>query len=164
VRVYIFAFGKLKTSGLRDAADYYKRLLQPWVSVEEIEIKPLHIPEKSPAVRTRIQKREAEILNDKLIGRITSRGAIYLLDETGKTLRTKDWASLTSSWEDLGTSEVALCLGSSLGFGDLIRNKARGTLSLGAQTLSHELARVVLFEQLYRAWSVTRGHPYHNDN
>ncbi|MBC7387253.1 MAG: 23S rRNA (pseudouridine(1915)-N(3))-methyltransferase RlmH, partial [Cryobacterium sp.] len=59
--------------------------------------------------------------------------------------------------------EVAFCVGSSLGFSEALRGKARGLFSLGPQTLSHEIARLVLAEQLYRSFSVLRGHPYHHE-
>lgn len=161
MRVRILAFGKLKTPGLRAAADHYMKLIRPWVTVQETELKPLPVPNKSAATRTRIQGEEAEILQSSFgKGRPP---AIYLLDETGKTQTTQAWAHLVTQWKGSGEAEIALVIGSSLGFSDELRKRARGVLSLGPQTLPHELARVVLLEQLYRAWSVTEGHPYHNE-
>ncbi|MGZ3689613.1 MAG: 23S rRNA (pseudouridine(1915)-N(3))-methyltransferase RlmH [Bdellovibrionota bacterium] len=157
MRLRLVAFGKLKTPGLREAADYYLKLSRSWVEIEEIELKPLTVPDKSPATRNKIQEKEAALL----LERLRPQTAIYLLDELGKTQPTREWAALTAKWEAAG--DVALCIGSSLGFGEEIREKARGLLSLGPQTLPHELARVVLLEQVYRAFSVTRGHPYHNE-
>jgi 23S rRNA (pseudouridine1915-N3)-methyltransferase len=159
----LIAFGKLKTPGLRSAADYYLKLLRPWVPLEEIELKPLPVPDKAPATRQRIQTKEALLVDEKLSSALSGRGAFYVLDEGGKVLSTRQWAELVRDWQSQSVPEVGFCLGSSLGFSDAIRKRARGVLSLGPQTLSHELARVVLLEQLYRAWSVTRGHPYHNE-
>jgi 23S rRNA (pseudouridine1915-N3)-methyltransferase len=163
LKLYLVSFGKLKTPGLREAADYYLKLIQPRVAFEEVELKPLHVGDKSAANRKQIQTEEGEILSQKLAKLLTARGAFYLLDEGGKTRNTQDWAKLVREWEGESVSEVALCVGSSLGFSDALRKRARGILSLGSQTLPHELARVVLCEQIYRAWSVTRGHPYHNE-
>lgn len=163
MRLYLVAFGKLKTPGMREAADYYRKIIQPWVTVEELEFKPIPVPDKSPATRAQIQQKEADILLEKLSKHLSPRGAIFVMDETGKALRTQDWVKNVREWEDQSVPEVALCIGSSLGFSDSFRKKARGVFSLGPQTLSHELARVVLLEQLYRSWSVTRGHPYHNE-
>ena len=161
MRLHLVAFGKMRTPGLGDACAYYLRNLQPWVSTEEHELKPIAVPDKSPATRSQIQEKEALILNEKLGQLLSSRGIYFLLDEGGKALPTSDWAKAIQDWEQAGIPEVAFCLGSSLGFSKSLRGKARGILSLGPQTLPHELARVVLAEQLYRAWSVTRGHPYH---
>lgn len=155
------AFGKLKTPGLAESADYYRKLLGGFVTYGETELKPLSVPDKSPATRNQIQEKEAVLLGEKLKTQLSPRGALYLLDEGGKARTTPQWAELVREWEASSAPEIVLGVGSSLGFADSVRQRARGILSLGPQTLPHELARVVLLEQLYRAWSVTRGHPYH---
>ncbi len=160
MKLQLLAFGRLKTPGLREAADTYLRMARPWVEVEEIEVKALEVPDKSPSTRLRIQAEEAEIVLKKL----SSARAFYLLDEAGRPRKTLEWADQVREWEGSSASgSVGLVVGSSLGFSSELRKKARGLFSLGPQTMSHELARVVLLEQLYRAWSVTRGHPYHNE-
>lgn len=103
------------------------------------------------------------MLLDRIRPRLEGGGALYLLDEKGRARPTLEWAELVRGWESTGLRELILCVGGSLGFSPEVRGKARGLFSLGPQTLPHELARVVLLEQLYRAWSVTRGHPYHNE-
>ena len=93
-----------------------------------------------------------------------SKGSIYfLLDEMGKLKPTCQWAQDFKHWEHQGISSLSFCIGSSLGFSEEVRQKAQEVISLGPQTLSHELARVVFFEQVYRAFSWIRGHPYHNE-
>lgn len=161
MKLHLIAFGKIRTPGLPESSEYYRKLLRGFVSVEETELKPVPVPDKSPATRIQIQEKEALLLQEKLKTHLSPRGSLYLLDEGGKARTTAQWAELVRDWESSSTSEVVLCLGSSLGFADSVRRKAKGILSLGPQTLPHELARVVLLEQLYRAWSVTRGHPYH---
>jgi len=164
MKVHLLAFGKLKTPGLREAADYYQTILRPWVSLEETELKPYPVPDKSPSMRKKVQEREGEILLAKVDSALSSnRGALYLLDETGKSQPTMAWADMIRQWESESWTDLVICIGGSLGFSPAVRARARGTLALGPQTLSHELARIVLLEQLYRAWSVTRGHPYHNE-
>ena len=163
-KLQIVAFGKLKTPGLRESADYYLKVLSGFVPCEEIELKPLSVSEKSPELRRKIQTQEAEVL----LQRVTPQSShaakpwLYLLDEKGKALPSSGWAELARSWEDQSAGRVVLCLGSSLGFAPELRAQARGLLSLGPHTLPHELARVVLLEQLFRSWSILRGHPYHN--
>jgi 23S rRNA (pseudouridine1915-N3)-methyltransferase len=160
VKISVIAFGKLKTPGLREAADYYLKLIRSFQpSVQEIELKALSVPDKSAATRSLIQKKEGELLLDKL----PPRAALFILDEAGKNLPTRDWAATFKRLEEDSVPEVVFCVGSSLGFAEDIRKKARGSLSLGSQTLPHELARVVLLEQIYRAQSVLKGHPYHNE-
>lgn len=163
MRVNVFAFGKMKTPGLREAADYYQRLSRIWIHLEEIELKPLPVPEKQAETRLRIQEKEGQLLRDRLQPRIKGRSFFILLDEGGKEKSTQKWAADLRKWEDSGIPEISYCIGSSLGFSDELRKQAHEIVSLGPQTVSHELARVVLLEQLFRAFSVLKGHPYHNE-
>jgi len=162
VRVFLFSFGKLKTPGLREAADHYIRMMRSWVTLEEVELKPLKVPDKSPATRLRIQAQEGETLLDLLEGRSALRNS-YLLEETGKAFNTQHWAQLIQDVQKSGGANLTFCIGSSLGFSESVRAKVKGRLSLGPQTLSHELAKTVLLEQIYRAHSVIHSHPYHNE-
>jgi 23S rRNA (pseudouridine1915-N3)-methyltransferase len=162
VKLTLAAFGKLKTPGLREAADYYLKLLRGFFPGGELELRPLPVPEKSTRERDRIRAKEALLLLERL-EKAPGRTAFFLLDETGEALTTRQWAKRLASLREQGLTEVFFCVGSSLGLDPALREKARGVFSLGPQTLPHELARVVLCEQLYRASSLLHGHPYHND-
>jgi len=166
MKIHLIAFGKLKNPGFRETADYLIRNVQPWVKLEEHEIKPLEIPDKSEATRKQIQAREAELFLEQLKKIITPRGVICLLDEAGKSQDTQASARQLRSFEDESFSEVVFGVGSSLGWEPALKKNSSGhtpkILSFGPQTLSHELARIILLEQIYRALSVVRGHPYHN--
>lgn len=163
MKITILAFGKLKAPGLREAVDYYVRNCGAWSNVEEIEIKALTVPDKSQTTRSKIQTKEAELLTEKLSKILSPRGVFILLDEKGKALPTLEWASLLKNFEDHSVPEVAFCIGSSLGFDPSLKKKARAVLSLGPQTTSHEIARLLLAEQIYRALSHNHDHPYHNE-
>lgn len=163
MKLFLVAFGKLKAPGIRETVDYYVRNTGTFCPIEEIELKALPVPDKSPATRALIQSKEAEILEDRLGKLLSARGVFFLLDEKGKTAITLEWANQLRGYEDNSIPEVAFCIGSSLGFADALKKKARGLFSLGPQTLSHEIARLVTAEQIYRALSVVRGHPYHHE-
>lgn len=163
MKVYLIAFGKLKAPGIRETVDYYVRNTKAFTPVEEIELKALPVPDKSPATRTIIQDKEAILLTEKIASLLSPRGVFFLLDEKGKAATTQDWAKSLRTLEEGSVPEIAFCIGSSLGFSEEMRRKARGLFSFGPQTLSHEIARLVLSEQIYRAFSVLRGHPYHHE-
>jgi len=163
MKLKIAAFGKLKTPGLRDALDYYFRNLRPWVELQELELKALPVPDKSPATRSEIQRKEGALLLEKLAPSLGERGILILLDEGGTALASRQWADQLGQWEKDGIRESCFVIGGSLGFSSEVRARARKILSLGPQTLPHELARVVLGEQLYRAYSLLNGHRYHNE-
>src|SRR6476619_748510 len=118
MRVHIVAFGKLRIPGLREAADHYLRALRPWITVEELELKPGAVPDKSAATRARIQAEEGSALLDALRSRLGERGAFYLLDEGGKPQPTQAWASAVRDWESQSLTGLAFCVGSSLEFSE----------------------------------------------
>lgn len=84
-----------------------------------------------------------------------------VLDERGKRLTTADWHAAVDRWELAGTKRVTLLIGGADGHSEDLRAQADEVWSLSALTLQHELALVVLLEQLYRVYSIKRGEPYH---
>lgn len=141
-------------------------MISKWARIEELELKPLVVPDKSPATRTRIQAKETEMVQEKLQKLKTSAStSLYLLDETGKPRTTQDWAKLLESAKNngAGSGDIIFGIASSLGWSATLKKEAKSLISFGPQTLSHELAKVVLLEQLYRAMSVIEGHPYHHE-
>lgn len=87
---------------------------------------------------------------------------LVLLDSRGKQLSSEELAELLREQQDRGTQELIFAIGPSDGWSDEARKRATKLLSLGRMTLPHELARVVLLEQLYRGFTILAGHPYHS--
>jgi 23S rRNA (pseudouridine1915-N3)-methyltransferase len=85
---------------------------------------------------------------------------VVLLDAGGKTLNSEEFAKWLGELRDRGTRELIFVCGDADGFPEAVRQRARQKLSLGAMTFSHELARVMLAEQLYRAFAILSGSPY----
>ena len=86
---------------------------------------------------------------------------LVLLDFRGKQLTSEEFAEFLDHHQSRGTQALLFAIGPADGFTDAARHAASITLSLGKMTLAHELARVVLLEQLYRAFTILKGHPYH---
>jgi 23S rRNA (pseudouridine1915-N3)-methyltransferase len=86
---------------------------------------------------------------------------LILLDEKGKQLSSGELSQLIREHQSQSSSTLLFAIGPADGFSDEVRSCARMMLSLGKMTLAHELARVVLLEQLYRAFTILKGHPYH---
>ena len=99
----------------------------------------------------------------KLADRASGRTApvFVLLDARGRLLTSEEFAELLRDQQDRGTQNLFFGIGPSDGFSDQARASADLILSFGKMTLAHELARVVLLEQIYRAFTILRGHPYH---
>ncbi len=87
---------------------------------------------------------------------------LILLDSRGKEMSSEELAGCLGTLRDQGTQRVVLGVGPADGWSDHAKNKARLLLSFGRMTLPHQLARVVLAEQVYRALTILGGHPYHS--
>jgi 23S rRNA (pseudouridine1915-N3)-methyltransferase len=86
---------------------------------------------------------------------------VVLLDARGKTLSSEEFARFLQDHQERNPQPLVLAIGPADGFSDQARNAASALLSLGKMTFAHELARVVLLEQVYRAFTILKGHPYH---
>jgi 23S rRNA (pseudouridine1915-N3)-methyltransferase len=86
---------------------------------------------------------------------------LVLLDGRGKQMSSEELAQFISDYQDRNPLPLLFAIGPANGFSDQVLKAAALTLSLGKMTMAHELARVVLLEQLYRAFTILKGHPYH---
>lgn len=93
--------------------------------------------------------------------RTTSRSGLVLLDGRGRNLSTEQFAEWLRQQRDSGTQQLTFAVGPADGWSQAARDRAGLLLSLGPMTLPHELAAVVLAEQIYRAFTIIEGHPYH---
>lgn len=153
MKITIAAVGKLKISSpYADLAVLYKKRL-PWtVEIKEVE-------EKKPLPPEQLKEKEAQLLLDA----IPAGAKIILLDEKGKSLTSKAFASLLANWQEKGEHTVAFLVGGAAGHGTIAKERADFMLSLGEMTWPHMLARVMLMEQLYRSYTMLGGHPYHKE-
>lgn len=158
MRITIAAVGRLKAGPESELADRYRKRFD--ASGKALALGPISVVELvesrdgSEAVR---RQDEASRLLAK-----TSAGCIVIaLDENGRQLSSQMFADLIARYRDDGAGELAFLIGGPDGHGDDVERCARDRLALGAMTLPHGLARVVLLEQLYRAATILSGHPYH---
>ncbi len=90
-----------------------------------------------------------------------AKSSLILLDSRGKQFSSEDLAEFLRKGEEQSSVPLVFAIGGADGFSDELRKSASFIMSLGKMTLSHELARIVLLEQLYRAFTILKGHPYH---
>jgi 23S rRNA (pseudouridine1915-N3)-methyltransferase len=151
MKINIAAIGKIKTNSEENnlIKSYLKRT--PW----ETEIKELE--EKRKLETDQLKQKEGELL----LNEIKSGYVIVALDERGKHITSQEFAEHIVKWRDNSGGRIAFILGGANGHSEEVRQKADFVLSLGKMTLPHMLARVVLIEQLYRAYTIINNHPYH---
>lgn len=167
-KVVLICYGRLKTPGFDAAVGEFTKRLSRYTDFKVIELKATKVPEKSDSLRDSIPEKEGQEILDLIASpsfktQYARTPALWCLDETGKTMKTTEWAEALTDLTDRGSGELVLIIGGGLGLGTNILKAAHRKVAFGPQTLSHELARLVLVEQIYRALSFNEGHPYHNE-
>ncbi|MBT9282133.1 MAG: 23S rRNA (pseudouridine(1915)-N(3))-methyltransferase RlmH [Hydrogenibacillus schlegelii] len=156
-RFSIVAVGRLPAP-LRAAADHYRRRLSQLAAVREIEVREAAGPSpETAAERERVRADEsARVL------RATPKGAFrVLVDPRGTMLASEALAAHLDRWGMAGRSDIAWLIGGSEGFSREMPEAVDFVWSLSPLTFPHSLARVIVYEQLYRALKILRGEPYH---
>ena len=149
--VTVVAVGKLRPY-YRQAADEYLRRLKRYASVREAEVR-----EASKAPTPGAQRIEEAA---RLETRINEGSTVVALGREGTGWNSRELARQLERWL-LAARPLAMVIGGSAGLEPALLARAHARWSLGPLTLPHELARVVVFEQLYRAFTILRGEPYH---
>ena len=153
MRVIVAVVGKPKHASLAGAiAEYEKRASRYW-PLEVIEVREESGRGASPEI---VKKREGERLRE----RIGEPARAVVCDPAGKSLDSAQFSAWLQAERESGR-DFAFVIGGAHGVSDELRDSARMRLSLAPWTLPHELARLVLAEQLYRAGTIVRGEPYH---
>jgi len=149
MKLRLFVVGRM----VSELADYEARFCKRLTGACQLQI--VQLPEgRSKQLSQRKQEEEKHIL-----GAIKSN--YILFDERGKSLQSTQWANYLRQLS--GNAEQDFVIGGASGVSDAVRSKAGQVWSLSALTLPHQMARVMVVEQLYRAWSITQGHPYHRE-
>jgi 23S rRNA (pseudouridine1915-N3)-methyltransferase len=152
MRISIIAVGRQKSGPETDLVRQYTTRLTLPLTIREVDVK-----KKLPPAALR--KMEAELL----LSASSKSNVIIALDERGKSLASRDFATLIGRWRDDGEDEITFILGGADGLDQTVINHATLVLSLGPMTWPHQLARGLLLEQLYRSQQILAGHPYHRE-
>lgn len=155
MRFAIVAVGKLKERFWADACAEYLKRLQPYAKTEVREVADVD-PARAGGVDAAREREGAAVL-----AALSPSSHVVLLAIDGKERSSEGLARRIDELKLRGTSDIAFVVGGSDGVSDAVRARADETLSFGPVTLPHNLARVVLLEQLYRAQKISRGEPYH---
>jgi 23S rRNA (pseudouridine1915-N3)-methyltransferase len=158
MRLLIAAIGKLKRGPERDLFAHY--LGRAEAAGRKLHLSPLNVIEvaesKAATAKARMQA-EAEML----LAKVPAPHKLVCLDPGGEAISSEAFAKLLAKCRDDGVDGIAFAIGGADGLAREALAKAAKVLSLGAMTLPHGLARIVLAEQLYRSATILAGHPYH---
>jgi 23S rRNA (pseudouridine1915-N3)-methyltransferase len=149
VKIKIVWVGKTKDAAIQSLTGEYLKRISRYAPVEGV-----------------MARDEAAILH--MAGRVSAKAAsaekstLVLLDSRGKQFSSEEFARFLGDYQDRNPLPLIFAIGPADGFSEAARAAAQHVISFGRMTLAHELARVVLLEQLYRACTILKGHPYHS--
>lgn len=146
MRINILAIGKVKEKYLIEAVEEYLKRLKPYATVEIVELQ---------------ECRTIEEEGEKLISRLPKDSWICVLDVFGEVISSEQFAQTISNLALNGQSKLVFVIGGAFGISDKIRKVANLRLSLSKMTFTHQMTRLILIEQIYRAFKINRGEPYH---
>lgn len=156
--VRIICVGKLGEKFWKQACDEYMKRLQGYCKPEIIELPEQRLPERpSQGQINQALQREAEIIRQK----IPSGAAVIAMCIEGKQMSSKELANKLKEMTVSGISKLVILVGGSCGLDDTLKQQAKLQLSMSSMTFPHHLARVMILEQLFRAFNIVQGGQYH---
>ncbi|MCM2396415.1 23S rRNA (pseudouridine(1915)-N(3))-methyltransferase RlmH [Rhizobium sp. S95] len=158
MRIGIYAVGRLKSGPEKELASRYLDRFAKAGPPSGLELsRMVELPEsRAGNAQTRKREEAAELLKSMPDGVM-----LLVLDERGKALDSEEFAALLGEHRDRGQRDLAIVIGGADGVDPDLRERAKVVLNLGRLTWPHQLVRILIAEQLYRAVTILSGHPYH---
>ena len=158
IKVTLIVLGGLKEKYFMEAAKEYEKRLSRFCELKTVEITPVSLPDNpSKSEIDKALQKEAELIFKK----IPQNSEIVAMCIEGKNLSSEELSSYVSKQTDFGTGNIVFIIGSSFGLSNAVKEKANLKLSMSKMTFPHKLARVMLLEQIYRAFMISSGGEYH---
>ena len=157
IKVTLITLGKLKESYLREAVSEYVKRLSRYCDLDIVELEPVKLPDNPSHLQIDAAlSKEAEMI----IKKIPKNCDVYPLCVEGRQLSSEEFAEKIDALSNEGRG-IALIIGSSYGLSEEVKALAKNRLSLSKMTFPHQLFRVMLLEQVYRAFKINEGSTYH---
>ena len=158
MKTKVICMGKLKEKYLKDGIAEYSKRLSRFTKLEILELVDEKTPDHaSAAENAKILEKEA----DRILSKIADREFVIALAIEGEQFPSETFAKTISEITIKGFSDVTFIIGGSLGLAPVVKKRANLLMSFGKLTLPHQLMRLVLMEQIYRAFMIQAGSPYH---
>ena len=157
MRIHVMFIGKTTGKLFLEAISDYQQRLTHYVPFAIEEVPDL----KNTKSLTEEQQKEKEA--DMVFDRLQSGDVLVLLDEKGKEFTSREFSTFLENKMHTVNKRLVLLIGGPYGFSQRIYDAAQGKISLSKMTFSHQMVRLFLVEQIYRAFTIMRGEPYHHD-
>ncbi|MCX7985664.1 MAG: 23S rRNA (pseudouridine(1915)-N(3))-methyltransferase RlmH [Bacteroidales bacterium] len=157
MKIILIFTGKTTEKYLIEPINTYLARIKNYIPIELVVTRDFHL--QSFSEKELLKKTEA----DEILKRIESNDFIVLLDENGKELTSTEFAQFITSQTNRNTRRLVFIVGGAYGFSPIMYQRANMVLSLSRMTFTHQMVRLILVEQLYRACTILRGEPYHHE-
>ncbi len=155
MKIKIIALGKIKDKFLKDGINELKKRLTPYTTFEIFEIQPIEIKDTNLTIKILDQEGE------KILSLIKPTDYVITMEIKGKQLTSEEFAQKIKDVTNEGLSEIIFVIGSSCGLSQNVSARANFKLSLSKMTFLHQYARLLLTEQIYRAFKILNNETYH---
>lgn len=155
MNIKIIALGKIKEKFLKEGIDEFLKRLTPYVSVEILELSPIEIKDEN--LTQKVLDQEGE----KILSHIKPQSFVITMEIKGKMLSSEEFAQKIENLTNDGVSEIVFVIGSSCGISANVSARANFKMSMSKMTFLHQFARLILVEQIYRAFKIIKGETYH---
>ena len=155
MKIKIIALGNIKEKFLKEGIDEFLKRLTPYASIEIIELTPVEIRDEN------LTQKALEQEGEKILANIKNDSFVITMEILGKQLSSEDFAQKINEISMSGISELVFIIGSSCGLSPTVSNRANFKLSFSKMTFLHQFARLLLVEQIYRAFKILKGETYH---
>lgn len=158
MKISIVAAGKIKEKYLRDGIAEFTKRLKPFTQIEFLEINEEKMKDNpSPAEKAAVLKAEGE----RLLKKVPADSYLIVLDIVGKAISSEELSQKIDTLTLNGHSHITFLIGGAFGLSQEIRNRADERISFSRMTFTHQMIRLLLIEQIYRAFKISRGEKYH---
>lgn len=157
MRITLLTMGKTDVSWVKEGLSLYVSRISHYIPFTLNEIPELR--NVSSLSREQIKVKEGELI----LSQLKSSDEVILLDEKGREYRSIEFADFLRKKMTNSSRDIVFIIGGAYGFSDAIYSRANGKLSLSVMTFSHQMVRTIFAEQLYRAFSIIKGEPYHHE-
>ncbi|XP_022131264.1 putative RNA methyltransferase At5g10620 isoform X2 [Momordica charantia] len=155
VPIRVLTVGKKRSRGVQLVVDEYIEKLKHYCNVEDVQLRSN--PRNARDPRAQVDDEDMAVVN-----LLKSDDWVVMLDENGKEMSSERMAELVADAGNTGASRLSFCIGGPYGHGQQLRQRANLTIKLSSMVLNHQIALLVLMEQLYRSWTILKGQKYHH--
>jgi 23S rRNA (pseudouridine1915-N3)-methyltransferase len=155
MKIKIIALGKVHEQYLKDGINEFLRRISPYATIEILELQPVEIKDMN------LKSKALDMEADKILSYIKPSSYVITLEIEGKSISSEDFSNQIKEIINSGVNELIFVIGSSYGLSPKVSQRADFKLSLSKMTFLHNFARLILVEQIYRAFKIMNGETYH---